>query len=134
MKKSLLPIFSILLCVLIAVTAYFWATGLMASLYAFRSPLKDNLPQAGKPTGAPLARRVVAIMVDGLRTDIAADPTVMPFLNSLRSRRFRHHPFQRALILHPQLERAGHRRLARIVRRPRHEPHQPGWHVYLDPG
>jgi len=86
MKKNRSLIISILVFVALAAASYFWATGLMASLYAFRSPLKDNLPQAGKPTGAPLARRVVAIMVDGLRTDIAADPTVMPFLNSLSAR------------------------------------------------
>ncbi len=79
-------VISLILLAGITILAYLWATSLMNSLYAFRSPLADITVKAGQPIGAPLARRVVSIMIDGLRVDTAANPAVMPFLNNLRTR------------------------------------------------
>jgi hypothetical protein len=75
---------SAVICLIIAALAYFWATGLMDSLYAFRSPLHDNPPSAGEALGQPLTRRVVFVLIDALRADTAADATIMPFLDELR--------------------------------------------------
>lgn len=75
---------SIVACLIIAALAYFWASALMDSLYAFRSPLRNNPPQAGETIGKPITRRVVLILIDALRADTAANPQVMPFLNELR--------------------------------------------------
>lgn len=68
-----------------AVIGYFWANGLMDSLYAYRSPFKDSPIPAGAPLGSPLSKHVVAVLVDGLRVDTAANPQVMPYLNQLRA-------------------------------------------------
>jgi hypothetical protein len=76
-------IVSILACLILAGLSYFWATDLMDSLYAFRSPLHDNPPAAGKAF-APLTRRVVLVLIDALRADTAANALVMPFLDELR--------------------------------------------------
>ena len=74
---------------LIAAGAYFWATGLMNSLYAYRSPLRDAPPAPAEPfdwaTEKPITRRVVFILVDGLRNDTSHNKEVMPYLNELRS-------------------------------------------------
>lgn len=74
-----------LLCLLIAGGAYFWAIGLMDSTYAYRSPLDDTPPAAGADLGEPATRRVVWVLIDGLRTDTAADSIIMPVLNRLRA-------------------------------------------------
>ncbi|MCI0518835.1 MAG: alkaline phosphatase family protein [Chloroflexi bacterium] len=55
----------------------------MDGLYAYRSPLKDNPPQAGEPLGTPLTRRLVIVLVDALRLDTALDEQTMPFLAEL---------------------------------------------------
>lgn len=87
-KKKLKPILRLLLgilaCLVIAAGAYFWATGLMDSIYAYRSPLRDHPPAPGAPLGQPLTRRVVFVLVDALRNDTSLKPEVMPFLNELR--------------------------------------------------
>ncbi len=70
--------------VAVAAVAYLWATGLMDSLYAYRSPFASAPLSAGAPVGSPLSGRVVIVLVDGLRVDTAADPTVMPVLDRLR--------------------------------------------------
>ncbi|MGB4807999.1 MAG: hypothetical protein WBP39_00700, partial [Candidatus Phosphoribacter baldrii] len=62
---------------LVAVGAYVGATGLLGSLYDFRSPMSTVPDQAAAPLGAAAAapaqsRRVVAVLVDGLRVDTAA--------------------------------------------------------------
>lgn len=69
----------------IAVIAYIWATSLIASLYAYRSPFADNPLPPSQQIGKPISRQVVAILVDGLRVDTAANAKVMPFLNQLRA-------------------------------------------------
>lgn len=84
-RKPLLLLLSIVACLAIAVVAYIWATGMMDSMYAYRSPLATQPPAPGAPSGDALTRRVVFVLIDGLRTDTAADPQVMPFLNELRS-------------------------------------------------
>lgn len=85
MNRKLLLLLSIAACLVIAVVAYFWATGMMDSMYAYRSPLAAQPPAPGAPAGDALTRRVVFVLIDGLRTDTAADPQVMPFLNGLRT-------------------------------------------------
>lgn len=77
---------ALLLLPLIAVGAYFWATGIMDSIEAYRSPLAGNPPAPGAALGAPLSRRVVLVLIDALRYDTSADPSVMPVLNDLRAR------------------------------------------------
>jgi len=84
MKTNRWIILGSLGCLVLAAVAYFWATGLQASLYAFRSPLHDNPPAAGAPLGNPLTRRVVFVLIDGLRDDTSQKVEIMPFLNELR--------------------------------------------------
>ncbi len=68
----------------IAIVSYFWATNLMDSLYAYRSPFQYTPLPAGAPTGKPISKRVVMILVDALRIDTATNPDIMPALNRLR--------------------------------------------------
>ena len=75
----------ILGCIIVAAVAYFWANGIMDSLYAFRSPLKDNPPAPGQRLSKPLTHRVVFVLIDALRDDTSHKTNVMPFLNQLRS-------------------------------------------------
>lgn len=85
MKRSRLLPLGILALVLVAALAYFWATAAIDSLYAFRSPLADDPPAPGPALGNPLTRRVVFVLIDGLRADTANDAEVMPFLAELRA-------------------------------------------------
>ena len=84
MKSKIRIILAIALCLVLAVGAYLWATALMDSFYAFRSPLQHTPPSPGEPLGQPIARRVVFVLIDALREDTSQDPEVMPFLNELR--------------------------------------------------
>jgi hypothetical protein len=88
MKNFLAFGIRILICLGLVVGAYFWAMSLMASVYAYRSPLKDQPPQPGEhllPPGVqPATRRVVFVLLDGLRVDTALDAQVMPVLAQLR--------------------------------------------------
>lgn len=79
--KIILKVFA---CLALAVGAYFFATGLMDSLFAYRSPLKDNPPAAGQPLGTALTRRIVFVLVDALREDTSRKSETMPFLAELR--------------------------------------------------
>ena len=85
MKSNRWITLGILGCLLIAAGSYFWATGIMDSLYAFRSPFKDNPPAPGPAIGQPLTHRVVFVLIDALRDDTSHKTNVMPFLNQLRS-------------------------------------------------
>jgi len=69
---------------LLAAAAFFWATGLMDALFAFRSPLRDFPPEPQPAAAAPLTERLVFVLVDGLRLDTALKEDVMPALASLR--------------------------------------------------
>jgi hypothetical protein len=71
-------------CLFIAALAYFWATGLMDSLYTYRSPLAANPPAPGEALGQPLTGRVVLVLIDALRYDTSLKQEVMPCLNELR--------------------------------------------------
>jgi hypothetical protein len=86
MKRSLSITLGILALLVMAAVAYFWATGLMASLYAYRSPLHSSPPAPGQPVGQPDTRRVVFVLIDALRNDTSRNLQVMPFLNELRQR------------------------------------------------
>lgn len=84
MKKTFLLIFGIILCLTLAIGAYSWAMAMMDSIYAYRSPLADNPPQPGAELGSPATRRVVIVLVDGLRVDTASNQEIMPILDYLR--------------------------------------------------
>ncbi len=88
MEQSIKGVLRILLgivaCLLLAGGTYLWATGVMDSLYAYRSPLRDGPPAPGQPVGEPMTRRIVLVLVDALREDTSLRPEVMPFLNELR--------------------------------------------------
>lgn len=77
-------VLGIVLLPLLAVGAYFWATGMISALTDFRSPLKDTAPAPGVDLGDPLTRRVVVVLMDALREDTALNADLMPMLNSLR--------------------------------------------------
>ena len=70
---------------LVAAGAYFWATGMIDSLMAYRSPLANNPPAPGEALGQPLTRKVVIVLIDALRLDTSANAAVMPYLNGLRA-------------------------------------------------
>lgn len=84
MKKKTILIVGIITLILVAAIAYTWATGIMDSLFAFRSPLANDPPISNTDLGDPLTDRLVIILVDALREDTSLDPEVMPFLDTLR--------------------------------------------------
>ena len=84
MKKSGWIALGIIACLAITAGAYFHVTGLMESLFVYRSPLHSQPPAPGPALGAPLTHRVVFVLVDALRDDTSHKPAVMPFLNELR--------------------------------------------------
>jgi hypothetical protein len=84
MKRNWKWMLGIVACLLTAVGAYLMAMGMMASIYAYRSPLHDNPPQPGEAVGEPLSERVVFVLIDALRLDTAYDAQIMPYLNELR--------------------------------------------------
>ena len=75
---------SILILIVIAIGAYFWATGSISSAYAYRSLLKENPPPPKASLGDPSTNRVVIVLIDGLRYDTSLKNDVMPFLAELR--------------------------------------------------
>ena len=85
MRKNLRWMVGGVVCLLAAVAAYMLAMGMMDSIYAYRSPLHDNPPQAGGQVGEPLSERVVFVLIDALRLDTAYDAEIMPYLNELRT-------------------------------------------------
>lgn len=84
MKHIPITFFGLAGLILLAAIAYFWATSLMDSIFAYRSPLKDTPPQAGQALGRPLTRQVVFVLVDALRYDTSLKSDVMPNLAKLR--------------------------------------------------
>lgn len=85
MTKRLRIVLGIVLLLGIAAGAYFWATGMIESNYAYRSPLKDNPPALGNTLGEASTQRVVLVLIDALRYDTSLNKDVMPTLNELRS-------------------------------------------------
>ncbi|MBI4731987.1 MAG: alkaline phosphatase family protein [Chloroflexi bacterium] len=69
---------------LVAIGAYFWATGIFSALENHRSPLQAAAPAPGAELGEPLTRRVVIVLMDALRYDTSTDAALMPVLNELR--------------------------------------------------
>lgn len=86
MKSYRWIILGIIACLVFAAGAYFWATSLMDSVYAYRSPLHNRPPASGDALGKPITRRVVFVLIDALREDTSLKPDVMPFLNELRQK------------------------------------------------
>jgi hypothetical protein len=76
MKTSLRIILGILACLILALGAYVWATSLMDSVYAYRSPLHNQPPAPGLPIGEPVTRRVVFVLIDALREDTSKNRTL----------------------------------------------------------
>ncbi len=62
-----------------------WATRLMDSVYAYRSPLRNSPPKQGEALGVPNTRSLVIVLIDALRYDTSQKSDVMPFLNQLKS-------------------------------------------------
>ncbi len=83
-------IIGLLGCIVVIAGSYIWATTVMDSMYAYRSPLKEAPPAPGTalrsllPPETTLPRRLVFVLIDALRWDTAQDTQVMPFLNALR--------------------------------------------------
>ena len=84
MKQIRWLIIGIVGCLIIAVAGYFWATGLIDSVFNYRSPLRSTAPAPGAPLGTALTQRVVIVLIDALRYDTSVNTKVMPFLNTLR--------------------------------------------------
>jgi hypothetical protein len=58
--------------------------GLAAAIYDYRSPISKTPPPAGEPLGSPATRRLVFVLIDGMRLDTSLKQDVMPELNELR--------------------------------------------------
>ncbi len=84
-KKNAPILVGILICLAVMGISFFWATSLMNSIYAYRSPLRDTPPKAGEALGKPNTRTFVIVLIDALRYDTSLKTDVMPFLNQLRS-------------------------------------------------
>lgn len=84
MRRTLLLVISILLSLGLAAAMLFSALGLMNGIYDYRSPISKTPPPAGEPLGSPATRRLVFVLIDGLRLDTSLKPDVMPELNELR--------------------------------------------------
>jgi len=85
MKNKYKILLSILSLLVIAISAYFWATGSINSNYSYRSILKENPPLPGDALGDPATGRIVIVLIDGLRYDTSLNSKVMPYLNELRA-------------------------------------------------
>lgn len=83
-KTTLAILFKSAACLAVAAIALLWAGWTFYSLYNFRSPLDSQPPVPGEPVGPQAVRRLVFVLIDGLRYDTASDPAVMPVLNRLR--------------------------------------------------
>jgi len=86
MKKYARLLLSLFVCILVMGVSYFWATGLMDSVFAYRSPLHNSPPTPGHPLGSPNTQMVVIVLIDALRYDTSQKAQVMPFLTELRAR------------------------------------------------
>jgi len=84
MKKGAPIIIGVLICIIVMGVSYFWATGLIDSVYAYRSPLRNSPPLPGEASGKLNTRSIVIVLIDALRYDTSLNSDVMPFLNQLR--------------------------------------------------
>ena len=85
MKQNRSLITAIVGCLLIAFIGYFWSTGLIDSVFHYRSPLRFTPPAPAEPIATPLTHQVVIVLIDALRYDTSINTSVMPFLNYLRN-------------------------------------------------
>lgn len=86
MKRNVWFLTGILGLPLVAAGAYLWATAMMDSMFAYRSPLRNSPPAPGPALGTPVTRRVVFVLIDALRLDTSLKTDVMPVLDELRGR------------------------------------------------
>jgi hypothetical protein len=86
MRSRTRLIIGILFCLGVTSLLMLWAASMMASMFAFRSPLADSPPPPGEALGERLTRRVVIVLIDALRDDTSRRGDVMPFLNELRAK------------------------------------------------
>lgn len=86
MKKIAPILVGSLICVLVIVASYLWASEMMDSVYAYKSPLHKEPPIPGEMLGNPITQAVVIVLVDGLRYDTSLNANIMPYLNQLRAR------------------------------------------------
>lgn len=63
-----------------------WVTGMMDSIFTYRSPLRLTPPKNGEALYPPLTRKAVLVIIDALREDTAMKKEVMPHLNFLRQK------------------------------------------------
>ncbi len=82
---KLIDIAVFLILALLSGLAFFLANNTSQAFENFRSPLTDNPPAPGRPLGDPAVRRVILVVIDGLRVDTALDDSTMPTLAFLRS-------------------------------------------------
>ncbi len=85
MRRTLMLGVSIMLSLGLAAAMLFSALGLMNGIYDYRSPISKTPPPAGEALGSPATRRLVFVLIDGLRLDTSLKPDVMPELNGLRT-------------------------------------------------
>lgn len=85
MKNYFKLIVRLILALALSAGAIFLALELMDNLYGYRSPLSENPPVPGRSFGEPMGKRVVYVLIDGLRYDTSLKTDVMPFLNQLRN-------------------------------------------------
>jgi hypothetical protein len=86
MKTTTRLVLKALTLLLAAASAIVWANSLMNSLYSYRSPFYNLPPIAGPPLGQSNTRRVVLVLVDGLRYDTSVNAKMMPFLSELKTK------------------------------------------------
>lgn len=84
MRTKYLLLFGTFALLLVAAGSFLWASAMMDSLFAYRSPIAGNPPEPGEVLGNPLSSQVIIILVDALREDTALDPDIMPSLVNLR--------------------------------------------------
>jgi hypothetical protein len=84
MRKIPFTPLGVLACLILAAVAGFWVMSLMDSLFSYRSPLRLNPPAPGSVVDPPGIRRLVIVLIDGLREDTSREAGVMPTLNQLR--------------------------------------------------
>jgi hypothetical protein len=85
MKKRISLIIRVLICLIVIVMSYLWATSLMDSMYAYHSPLHETAPKPGERIGETTTRSLVIVLVDALRYDTSNKAEIMPFVSELRS-------------------------------------------------
>lgn len=86
MKTGYCTLLKIFIILTVSGVLGFESTQLLYSLFHYHSPLRDNPPVSGDAFDRPLTKRVVIILLDGLREDTANNATLMPEVDRLRAR------------------------------------------------